>query len=192
MVKQAFIKVIPLAATVAAALMLGGIAQAQTSLSNPGVAATPGTTNKKDNVLPEPSAGTGATGRAGASENKGAGAGANLGATATPGTTNKRDNVSPEPSAGRSPNSSTTVVPGTTDLTPAAPNRTGISGTTNKRDNVSPEPKAGRDMDDNARKQSRDNKKSNKQSNREMPSSGSNPPTRGSAAAGSDTVTPSR
>lgn len=168
MSNKSFTKTIPLAAALTAALMLGGFAQAQTTNSGGsaaiGTTATPGSTNKKDNVMPEPGAGNGATGRAGASANTSSGGAASMGAMGTPGTTNKKDNVSPEPSAGRmgSTGSAAAVVPGTTDLTPAASNQTGIGGTTNQKNNVSPSPSAGNGMDASARKQAKANKKAQK------------------------------
>ena len=123
---------IPAAAAIAAALLFGAQAQAQTGMTTP-----PGSTNPKDQAVPTPGNST-MPARAGADGNNSSGSPVGKTATMIGGTTNKKDNVSPAPVAGNG-STGTTAAAGMNGAGMA----TTVPGTTNSKDAVMPAPTAG-------------------------------------------------
>lgn len=123
---------VPAAAAIAAALLFGAQAQAQTGMVTP-----PGSTKPQDRAVPAPG-NTATPARAGADGNNSSGSPVGNSGTMIGGTTNKKDNVSPAPVAG-SGSSGTTAAGGMNSAGAA----TTVPGTTNSKDAVMPAPTAG-------------------------------------------------
>ena len=135
--KKSSLKALPLAAAMAAALMMGGAVQAQTNTT------PPGSTKPQDgSISPAPAT----PGAARASTDSGASG--TMGAT-TPGTTKSKDlPVDPKPMAAGSGSARTSAGASAGTTMAADPNKTDIGGTTKSKDNVSPAPTAGRNAKD--------------------------------------------
>ena len=123
---------IPAAAAIAAALLFGAQAQAQTGMITP-----PGSTKPQDRAVPTPGNST-MPARAGADGNNSSGSPVGNSATMIGGTTNKKDNVSPAPVAGNGA-TGTTAAAGMNSPGMA----TTVPGTTNSKDAVMPAPTGG-------------------------------------------------